>query len=150
MHYNVRVETPETFWAKVDKSGDCWLWTGTRDRIGYGHLGARWARPDTLAHRISWRIANGPIPHGLMVLHKCDVRPCVNPDHLYLGTQKENARDRHERGRAAPMPSRRKLTDEQVAEIRSSDEKLRVLAERFGVGVSTIGAVRTGQNWSRS
>lgn len=71
----------------------CILWAGTRNPDGYGKRG------DNYAHRLAWEAAFGPIPPGLCVLHRCDVRPCVNPEHLFLGTKGDNARDREAKGR---------------------------------------------------
>ena len=86
------------FWSKVDRSADgCWPWRGCRGRDGYGAvtIGGRKLR----AHRYSYSICVGPIPSGLLVLHSCDNRVCVNPAHLSVGTQKDNMRDCVERGR---------------------------------------------------
>lgn len=86
----------ERFWKKVVKSEGCWLWNGgvydAADEPTYGSFQGK------NAHRFSWELHNGTIPPGLFVLHKCDVKPCVRPDHLYLGTRKDNARDFNERG----------------------------------------------------
>ena len=80
----------ERFWAKVDKSGDCWEWTATKS-YGYGRIKVNGRMP--LAHRISWELANGrEIPAGLEVDHMCFNHGCVNPDHLRLLTRSENAR----------------------------------------------------------
>jgi hypothetical protein len=87
----------ERFWSKVDRSGDCWLWIGAKDEEGYGFqkiLGRMWH-----ASRVSWKIAHGDIPDGLLVLHKCDNPPCIRPSHLFLGTQKENIADAMRKGR---------------------------------------------------
>ncbi len=90
------------FWAKVDKSGDCWLWTGSKDRKGYGKLsiGSRVngsKRPHS-AHRIAWVLAHGD-PGRACVLHRCDVPACVRHDHLFLGTVADNNRDMWRKGR---------------------------------------------------
>ena len=98
----------ERFWAKVDKYGPvhpvlgtaCWLWLGATS-VGYGTFTIH-TQPTRLVgstHRFSWEIANGLIPNGLFVLHRCDVRHCVNPNHLFLGTAGDNARDMARKGR---------------------------------------------------
>lgn len=95
---NVDKFDPAGFWDQVDRSGPCWVWLGRRSSNGYGLLGHT-ALSERFVHRLSWVIANGAIPGGSWVLHRCDNRPCVNPDHLYLGTASDNARDREARGR---------------------------------------------------
>jgi len=91
-----RTEKPESkFWKHVNKTEDCWLWTGGQIK-GYGQI----STPEKkYAHRFSWEIHSGAIPVGLCVLHKCDVPLCVRPDHLFLGTDKDNTKDRIEKGR---------------------------------------------------
>lgn len=87
----------ERFWRRVKKTDGCWEWTGGLLSSGYGacFVGAY----STGAHRVSWELANGPIPDGLWVLHHCDNRPCVRPDHLFLGTVLDNNRDAIAKGR---------------------------------------------------
>ena len=87
------------FWDRVDKSGDCWPWIGSRQVNGYGHV--RSQNRSLYAHRVAWTLANGPIPPGLWVLHRCDNPPCVNPSHLFLGTARDNTLDSIAKGRWA-------------------------------------------------
>jgi hypothetical protein len=95
------------FWEQVCCSGECWEWTGTLFQNGYGRYG------NQKAHRIAWVAANGPIPKGLLVCHKCDNRRCINPDHLFVGTQKDNIQDAWSKGRTNmqknPGPYRRDI-----------------------------------------
>lgn len=86
------------FWSRVDKSGQCWLWVGARTSAGYGHFYI--GKLAIYAHRFSWQIINGEIPKGLLICHHCDNPPCVNPNHLFLGTLSDNARDSAAKGRS--------------------------------------------------
>jgi len=100
----MRRTTAERFWAKVDRSGDCWLWTAGvwKSRGGYGKFQAGSSRANArvvYAHRQAWELTNGAIPEGAIVRHRCDNPPCVNPDHLVLGDQTDNLRDMQRRGR---------------------------------------------------
>jgi hypothetical protein len=87
----------DRFWANVDKSGDCWEWQASVNLDGYGRFCLKGKR--IRAHRLSWVLANGEIPEGMCVLHKCDNPPCVSPDHLFLGTRADNVRDMVQKGR---------------------------------------------------
>src|SRR5688500_4996363 len=78
------------FWAKVDKTSTCWLWTGARHPLGYGHV--RYGNRTSAAHRVAWELINGPIPEGLTLDHLCRVPACVRPDHLEPVTHRENVR----------------------------------------------------------
>lgn len=87
----------KTFWQWVRIAEGCWGWEGSKDTGGYGRL---WIAGKTFAaHRISWELTNGAIPLGLLVLHRCDNRECVNPAHLFLGTHTDNMRDKMAKGR---------------------------------------------------
>lgn len=158
---------PETFWRKVDKAapGGCWEWTGRltagKSTGGYGTFGrAKSVTGDEqLAHRISWVLANGEIPAGLSILHRCDNRKCVNPDHLFLGTQLDNMRDMLAKGRQRWVPSgckgsghgMHKITEAQAEEIRRRYEAggvfQRELAEEFGLHQTMVSLIVRGKNW---
>lgn len=133
----------------------CWEWRGTTEKFGYGRMYRRegTTRRSLSTHRVSYELHIGPIPSGMCVLHSCDNPPCVNPEHLRLGTRLDNARDREGRGRGASEKrsgernGRHRLTEAQVRVIRNSTRPLRALAEEFGVGHSTVRAVRTGRTW---
>jgi hypothetical protein len=103
----------------------------------------------TAAHRISWMIHNGVIPADVHVLHNCDVRICVNPKHLWLGTNAENMADRDSKERMphGERSASAKLTAEDVRYIRSSDESITVLAKRYGVHYTTALNARNGKKW---
>jgi hypothetical protein len=121
------ITAPEfRFWGRVQKSPNCWLWTGDTKSHGYGRMVGR-NRKLQHVHRVSWELHFGPIPVGLFVLHKCDVKACVRPDHLFLGTQEDNIRDCVNKGRHVsglpPVPTGEtcpsaKLKDREVVEIR--------------------------------
>lgn len=116
------------FWTRVVKTDGCWEWNGARSifvkRKGEGYGVMRAQGKNQFTHRFSWEIHNGPIPNGLLVLHKCDNPPCVNPDHLFLGTYLDNARDRDSKGRLnhrniyGEEVGTSKLTTVQVLEMR--------------------------------
>src|SRR5690554_4431436 len=84
------------FWSRINKTDSCWLWIG---RLNYSGYGVFTTRVGIRAHRFSWELHNGKIPDGMHVLHKCDVRHCVNPSHLFLGNHKDNMNDMIRKGR---------------------------------------------------
>lgn len=87
----MRGHLTDRFWDKVSRPEGCWKWTGVKNQFGYGRL--RTGKSMIVAHRVSWQIHNGPIPKGMSVLHKCDNPECTNPEHLFLGTYSDNAKD---------------------------------------------------------
>lgn len=85
-------------WERVDKSGDCWLWTGPCNNKGYGVFGIGHSGKTT-THRLSWELTFGVVPAGLFVLHRCDNPPCCRPEHLFIGTNSDNIKDSVAKGR---------------------------------------------------
>ena len=153
-----RVPLEERFWDKVypDPNTGCWLWGGAgKPPYGYGLLlrGGRGSKHD-LASRVAYELLIGPIPAGLFVLHKCDVPACVNPEHLYAGTQYENVRDREVRGRSADVRGEAnpaaKLREGDVLAIRAARPRgvlFQVLAARYGVSDMAIRMAAKRQTW---
>ena len=132
----------ERFWRKVDKTGDCWLWMGSKAGDGYGYL--RIARKHVYAHRYSYTLMHGSIPDGFYVCHHCDVKNCVNPEHLFLGTPADNMLDMMQKGRCGTT----KLSTEDVEYIKASDLSYTDLAARLGVTRVCINDVALGKTWS--
>lgn len=139
----------DEFWSKVDRHPtECWGWTGTSDRDGYGLFGLTLEGYRTgRAHRAAWVLCNGPIPAGAMVLHNCDNPTCVRPSHLRLGTNSDNMRDKFLRFRH----SRQRLSPATVLEIRSrhgsGEMGYRRLSKEYGVHRNTIKCIITRENW---
>jgi hypothetical protein len=127
----------------------CWLWTGATFRSGYGQLVRD--KKHVPANRIAWELYRGPIPDGLCVLHKCDVRLCVNPHHLFIGTRADNAADMVAKNRqSAPRGEDvhfSKLTEAQILDIRTSTASLREMARKYNVRYSNISMIRRRQTW---
>lgn len=131
----------------------CWLWTAAQQKNGYGHI--QFKGSVTLAHRVSYELYVGEIPDGMCVLHNCDTPQCVNPYHLFLGTQKDNMMDKKIKGRAE-CPDRigelswsSKLKKEQVLSIIEDKRSHRKIAKDYGVGKTTIGYIKSGVTWSK-
>ncbi len=163
----------EAFVERVPFS-ECWYWTGVQSKYGYG----RFSGPSGFshAHRVSWELSVGPIPEGLVVCHRCNVKLCVNPSHLYLGTQKENVRDaikdglwpavhgstRHPESRCRgdahwtrKHPERlrgvannsAKLSDTAVIDILGRSQSAKEFAAKYGVALGTVYGLWGGKGW---
>ena len=133
----------ERFWKFVNKTDSCWEWTGSCDRYGIILYNQRPAK----AHRVSYIIHNGPIPKGKCVCHTCDNPKCVNPEHLFLGTQLQNMHDMYRKGRGRKNTDKC-LTKKQVEKLRRLKRRgktIKELASIFDVSVSTIN--RAASSW---
>jgi len=142
-------EFQQRFWERVEKTDTCWLWTGAKGPFGHGNIRRR---PVTwMTHRLSWEWAYGPIPDGLWVLHKCDVPACVRPDHLFLGTQRDNNNDRTAKGRGGRVGTRvTKFGEDDVREIRrlyNAGMTQREVGEKYGVTQATVSNIITGRTF---
>lgn len=166
----------EAFWSKLNKDGPtishmdspCWIWSSCKDMNGYGRFNIN--RTTISAHRASWILHNGPIPHGLFICHRCDNPSCVNPSHLFLGTHADNMRDMQSKGRGVhprgdkngsrmhpqtrprgDRHSQAKLTAAQVIEIRAAyaagGVRQRDLALRFCVSGPQINLIINRKKW---
>jgi hypothetical protein len=138
------------FWNLVRKSKRCWLWTGVVDRDGYGIY--RMRGHQSRAHRFSWVFANGAIPPGLWVLHKCDNPSCVRPDHLFLGTHRDNMDDMIAKGRTrmGEGMTHAKLTGRDVRDIRSryaAGETQESIARAFNIDRSNVSIITLRKGW---
>lgn len=156
----------QRFWAKVNKVGPiqpnmttrCWTWTDHVNEDGYGKIHSGKDKVYTMksAHRVSWLLHFGSLPQKpICVLHKCDNPTCVNPDHLYLGTQKDNAKDRNSRGHGhipkGIKNGRAKLSEDDVRAIRQRYEyrkfSFQKLADLYGVSTTMINDIVYYRSW---
>lgn len=151
--------TPEqiehSLWSRLNRNapGGCWLFPKV-DRLGYGHFTSH--APLTKAHRAAWIFTHGPIPDGLDVCHKCDVRNCCNPEHLWLGTEVENCGDARAKKRTVwgDKNMHATLTNDQVREIRKAfvrtsrrHSNTNELAAKYGVKRGVIYSAVTRRSW---
>ena len=129
----------------------CWIWMGAVTPVGYGFANPpKRKKNNELAHRASYRIFRGEIPEGMIVAHACDNPYCVNPNHLWLATHKQNSKDMVLKNRSAKGEKcgKSKLTDEQVSFIRESNLSHRKLGEMFNVSHANIGYIKRGATWT--
>lgn len=158
---NEKIIAEHRFWGKVLRSEECWEWNGALSHDGYGHY--RCGGKVAGAHRYSYLLHNGPIPDSLLVLHHCDNRKCVRPDHLFLGTHQDNAKDRCAKGRSATGTShaRAKITEREVAAIKEMCRRFPPTKKRssvcfgvasflgrwFGMGRGNILVISKNKTW---
>lgn len=137
--------------GKIQNANGCWEWKGFRLKTGYGKFSYK--RKSYLAHRISWYLFNGPIPDYLCVCHKCDNPPCINPEHLFLGTQVDNIQDmikknrRDFKGENAPY---RKLSSNQVLKIREliqNGVKQKEICRIFDITQGHVASIKYRRCW---
>ena len=142
----------QRFLKKVRKlDNGCWIWTGTWDRTkGYGLVRRNGAL--ILAHRYAFRLAFGEIPQGSLICHHCDIRLCVNPEHLFAGSYADNSADMKAKGRSAKREnhSQATLTEYDVAQIRKLAVKLTQteIAYRFGIDQSAVSRLINHESWA--
>lgn len=146
------VRGPEDFWYGVQISGpdECWTWKGATTRGGYGHL--KYQLGWVYSHRLAWELTQGSVPSGLKVLHRCDNRPCCNPNHLFVGTQAVNVEDMVAKGRQQRGEGhyRSSLTASDVVRIRSLHADripMSAIAKAYEVGKKTIEAIVYRKTW---
>jgi hypothetical protein len=144
----------ERFWKRVKKvDNGCWEWTGYIMPNGYGNMKVRRDNGilvNEYAHRFSYEIHKGPIPEGMYVCHKCDNRKCVNPEHLFIGTQKDNIHDMDRKGRRVVRPGTQKITRKDAENIRLLHRKgvhVDILAEKYGLKPCTIRNIIAYRLW---
>ena len=135
-----------------EPNSGCWLWMGAVSSSGYGNLkfGASYAN----AHRVAYELYVGHIPDGMQICHKCDVKLCVNPDHLFVGTRQDNMNDMVQKRRwqrenhpKAEKNGNAKLTISIANEIRDDPREYRKIAKSYGIGTSTVCRIKRGVSW---
>lgn len=149
----------QRFWNRTDRTGDCWLWTGPVMKNGYGQTARHYRR--ILTHRYAYELAHGPIPEGMCVCHTCDIRRCINPNHLFLGTVADNNRDMRAKGRSGwqvnpdcrargSQHGRAKLTESDVLAIRdlvqAGNRRVEVAAQ-FNVSIPLVHKIMSREIW---
>lgn len=145
-----KVQPAEAFLRRVQKSDGCWLWMGSRNAYGYGIFlmpGERAVR----AHRYAYELWKGKIADGHVVMHICDNPPCVNPDHLDVGTKLDNNRDAAIKGhtKSGVRHWNVRLTPDQVAAIRDDPRTHHAVAVQYGIAQSTVSRIKSGKRRRR-
>ncbi|CAB4219422.1 HNH nuclease [uncultured Caudovirales phage] len=152
--YTRKIEpATDRFWrlSGMGKANLCWLWRGSKLTTGYGCL--KDSNKKTIrAHRFSWFLVNGAVPRGMDICHSCDVRLCVNPSHLFVGTRKDNMEDcsRKNRNTSGSKSNFAKISEKDVIEIIKSSQPQVLLAAKYGVSQSNVSRIKSGNTWRRS
>lgn len=145
----------ECFWSKAEMNPNngCLEWTGRTHRGGYGAFDVSFPKGTWNAHRLAYTLTYGAIPDHLFVCHSCDNRKCINPTHLWLGTNEENIQDRHSKGRSKGGSGKgfehnqSKVTLNDVLFIRTAGLTLEQYKEKLGLSISAISKIRSGVNY---
>jgi hypothetical protein len=147
-HCSVKCYKNIHFWSLIEKTNYCWIWRGYRNKGGYGSNGI------ILTHRKMWKITYGEIPPKMFVLHRCDNRSCVNPKHLFLGTQVDNMKDMVEKGRSTKGRSHKasncKLKEKDIIEIKllySKGHTQQEISVLYSVSQTNISRIIIGKTW---
>lgn len=139
----------QRFEAKIKKTEDCWEWTAARDKDGYGFFSKEGKQ--LKAHRAAWEFERGAIPDGIQVLHKCDNPKCVRVDHLFLGTNIDNVKDRTQKRRQpeGEKHSDAKVTLKQVQEMRRIGKigTYKTIANKYGISIAQTAKILNRQSW---
>lgn len=143
------VPIAERFWSKVAKGEGCWEWQASLNTHGYGQFTTQKGCEARQAYRVAYELTFGPIPNGGHILHQCDNKLCVRPDHLRLGNHAENMREAGERGRMrrGELAPGAKLTADDVRQIRASGKSRDELGAEFGVNPRYISEIVSGRAW---
>lgn len=141
----------DRFWRFIQKTADCWNWTGRNMSGRYGLFRVRRGLQKA-AHRMSWELAHGPIPDGMVVCHKCDNPLCVRPDHLFIGTQRDNCLDCSRKGRTliGERNGNSRLSKDQVLAIRSrvaDGERIGTVARIYGIAWISVQRIVRHRTW---
>lgn len=156
---DIKDSLKQRFWKYVTKKDSCWEWVAKSKVQGYGVIGIGGRKEGKiLSHRLSYVMHKGDIPecdehHGMVVMHTCDNRLCVNPDHLVLGTQKDNVKDMDEKGRRVTVVKKGEahhmttITAGQAKEIYLANGVYRLIAERFGCTVAVVKSIKRRVTW---